>query len=161
MLQRLFDAGSVLTGRKRVADTRGRIMSNVGGENQYNYPALNEVKDQLQQYIDNPLEYIADSRIATFCATVDVNVMREQETTTPGEVKKVRVVGHWLEKLLKRPNAWQSKYELFEATFTYYVNAGNCYWYMNGYDEIIILRPDRMCVVAGPDTQTYVRGYIY
>lgn len=164
MFSRIADAGRVLTGRAKIANNavvRGRIMAGVGSEAQYKHPDLTKVENQESEYIDSSLVYMAITRIARTVASSDWYVMKLLAPSSSGKTRKQHLANHPIEQLFRTPNAWMSQFELFESIFSYLFLTGNAYLYLASQTEIIPLRPDRVTIVAGPDTQTYIRGYTY
>ena len=70
---------------------------------------------------------------------------------------------HPAQQLLDRVNPWYTRGDLWRATEIYLSLWGSSYWALerdeNGRWEIWPLRPDRVSVV--PDSQQYIRGFLY
>ena len=70
---------------------------------------------------------------------------------------------HALQKLLDRVNRWWTRGDLWRATETYLSLWGSAYWALTReggeITEIWALRPDKMKVI--PDTQEYIKGFLY
>lgn len=70
---------------------------------------------------------------------------------------------HPAQQLLDRVNPWYTRGDLWRATEIYLNLWGSAYWALerdeNGRWEIWPLRPDRVSVV--PDSQKYIRGFLY
>jgi HK97 family phage portal protein len=109
-------------------------------------------------YQQSPWVYVAVNRIAEAAALVPLRVFRLE-----GE-RRVQVERHPLEVLLDAPNPYVSRFELLEQTVGLLELCGNAYWFLAGNAqgapvEIWCLAPDRVAVV--PDSQRYVKGYLY
>lgn len=138
-----------------------KIMSEVGRRGSYSWPDLGKYRNQAEWYAKSPPVYIAVSKIAQTAAIINLlvsEVVDGKRTVDPN---------HAINHLLRKPNAWQSQFELIEATFGFQELNGNAYWFINGGadggqpTEILLMRPDRVRIVSGPDTSTYVKGYLY
>jgi HK97 family phage portal protein len=131
----------------------------VARHNSYTFPNLAEVGAQADAYTRSPWVYVAVSRIAEAVALTPLSVYRLE-----GE-QRVPVENHPLERLLTAPNPHISRFELLEQTIGMLELTGNAYWFLAGDGvsgqprQIWPLRPDRVSVV--PDTESYVRGYVY
>ena len=70
---------------------------------------------------------------------------------------------HPAQRLLERVNPWYTRGDLWRATEIYLSLWGSSYWALerdeHGRREIWPLRPDRVSVV--PDSQQYIRGFLY
>jgi HK97 family phage portal protein len=130
----------------------------VAQHNGFFAPHLTETTAQANAYTRSPWVYVAVSRIAEAVALTPLSVYR-----LAGE-RRVPVENHPLERLLRRPNPFMSRFELLEQTVGMLELTGNAYWFLSGDGEgmpreVWPLRPDRISVV--PDPKTFVRGYIY
>lgn len=139
----------------------GRMMSEIGRRGSYSWPDLAKFANQSAWYAQSAPVYTAVSKIAQTAAIINILVSEMVEG------KRTVQADHAINQLLRKPNAWQSQFELIEGTFGFQELNGNAFWYLNGGEgggqpvEIMLLRPDRVRIVSGPDTTTYVRGYVY
>jgi HK97 family phage portal protein len=138
----------------------GRILSAVGAKAGHLWPDLSRYTSQADLYVRASWVYIAINKIATAAALVALNAV-----STDGEEDQ-QLYNHPIEQLLRKPNQWMSRFELLEQTFGFLELTGNAYWLLTGPGggaptAIMPLRPDRMRIVAGPDMQNYVSGYVY
>lgn len=74
------------------------------------------------------------------------------------------VVNHPFEILLRSPNPYMSRFELWEQTFVHLELQGNAFWYLQKTKEglpagIWIMRPDRVTPI--PDRKTFISSYKY
>lgn len=140
----------------------GRVLRAIGSSAQYEYPDITLYDTQAMAYTTSPWVYVAVSKIAQAAAQLEMHVQTKQS-----DGLWVTTTDHEIYDLLRRPNQWMSRYELIEATFASMELSGNAFWFLNGGagggrpSEIMPLRPDRMRVVAGPDTNNYIVGYVY
>lgn len=130
----------------------------VAQHHHYAWPNLATTQAQALVYQQSPWVYVAVNRIVEAAALVPLHVLRLQ-----GETQQ-EVIRHPLEVLLDAPNPYLSRFELFEQTIGMLELTGNAYWFIGGDAvgrpaQIWPLRPDRVSIV--PDTETYIRGYIY
>jgi HK97 family phage portal protein len=122
------------------------------------WPNLAETASQTRLYQQSPWVYIAVNRIAEAAALVPLRVLRLE-----GE-QRVEVERHPLEVLLDAPNPYMSRFELVEQTVGMLELTGDAFWFLAGDasgvpSEIWPLRPDRVSIA--PDTERYVKGYLY
>lgn len=109
-------------------------------------------------YQQSPWVYVAVNRIAEAAALVPLRVLRQ------AEARAIEAPEHPLAGLLARPNPYQSRFELIEATVGMLELYGNAYWYLAGPEggapqEIWPLAPDHVQVLA--EAERGVRGYLY
>lgn len=124
------------------------------------YPNLAQYRSQGVMYSRSSWVYIAVQKIARSAALVELNAVR-----LDGDQKK-RVPNHPIEDLFRHPNRWQSRFEFMEQTFGFKAINGNAYWFLSGPEggvpaELLVLRPDRVRIVAGLNTDEPVAGYVY
>lgn len=124
------------------------------------WPPIALYSSQAYWYTRSPWVYLAVTQIARTAALVKLNAFK-----LDGE-QKVAQINHPLEMLLRKPNPWQSRFELIEQTIGYQQITGNAYWFLYSEsggepDEIILLRPDRVKIVAGEDSSHLISGYVY
>lgn len=128
------------------------------------YPDLSKYENQQKIARSDPWVYVSVTTISRGLALVNYNV------STYSAEKKTGIVDHPIEQLLRKPNAFQSRYEFREAMSSYMLINGNAYIYLNAPEpggiptEFILLRPDRVRIVAGgkdADASRPVRGYVY
>ena len=114
----------------------------------------------------NLAQYADDAYKRNVVAYKSINTVAKGVAYLPLEVKlgdNDAPQNHPLVKLLKRPNPWTSKQQLFEAYAAYLLMTGNTYLEGVGPEggapnELWNLRPDRMRVKPG---RFGVDGYIY
>lgn len=146
---------------KSESEAWGQVMSEVGRRGSYAWPDFGKYAQQAAWYTISPWVYVAVSKIAESAAQIDLHVKQ----IVDGKAKPLP--NHAINQLLRRPNTWQSQFELIAATFGFLELNGNAYWFLDGGadggqpTQIMALRPDRLRIVSGPDTQTYVLGYVY
>ncbi len=118
----------------------------------------NSVQDQIGASYAN-IVYRCVNAIVEKVATIEINVL----TKSVGDEEGYQIdEEHPLIQLLQRPNALQSKYELFYWTALQLNLTGNAYWWLPGDviaepTEIIPLNASRMQV----DTNKEMPEYIY
>lgn len=134
--------------------------------NKNNYKNINEVKSYYQPlgkavwsdrnyemfakegYIKNVIGYKCVSMLARSASSVQLMVYNKKTNQ--------RIENHPIETLLNNPNPNQSRYEFFEALYSYKLIAGNTYIQAillneNNFKnpkELFILRPDRMTIIV-------------
>ncbi|HVO43496.1 MAG TPA: phage portal protein, partial [Aggregatilineales bacterium] len=140
--------------------TWGDVLSLIGEHAKNDWPDLSQFTNQAGMFISSPWVYVAISKIARTAALVDLHVLR----TFDGQ--RQRVPDHPIAALLRKPNAYQSQFELLEATVGFLQINGNAFWFLNGPagglpTEILVLRPDRVRIVAGGHSGQIVTGYVY
>lgn len=124
------------------------------------FASIAEYAQQADYYTRSSWVYIAVNKVVTAAVGAKYNVF-QQVGESQDEIKN-----HAIEQLLRRPNSDQSYYEFVESHYGFLEIAGNSYWYLAGRpggqpEQIYLLRPDRMRVVAGRDTSRSVSGYVY
>ncbi|HLY25387.1 MAG TPA: phage portal protein, partial [Aggregatilineales bacterium] len=127
------------------------------------YPDLSKYADQARIFTQSSWVYVAVDFCATAGALVNLNVLRTASGAAP---KREALLDHPLERLLRRPNAWQSQYEFMYETLGCLELTGNAFWFLSGPaggapTEIMILRPDRVRILAGEHSANRVQGYVY
>ncbi len=134
------------------------------------YPDLSKYADQARIFAQSSWVYVAVDFCATAGALVNLNVVRTGSGATgqgeSGVSKRQALPDHPLERLLRRPNAWQSQYEFMYETLGCLELTGNAFWFLSGPaggapTEIMTLRPDRVKILAGEHSANRVRGYVY
>jgi len=139
----------------------GRMMSEIGRRGSYSWPDLGKYHEQAGWYAKSPPLYAAVTKIAQTAAIINLHVSEIVDG------KRTVDPNHAINQLLRKPNTWQSQFELIEGTFGYKALNGNAYWFLNGGaeggqpSEVLLMRPDRVRIVSGPDTNNYVKGYLY
>lgn len=125
----------------------------------YNQHDATTAERQLTLY--QKLSYVQSvvSAIARTAAVTSFNV-----SELDGE-KTESIENHPFELKLRRPNPLMSRYELLEATVSYYALTGNAYWWLNRKsdtaepDEIWIIPPQFISPI--PDDKMFISGYSY
>lgn len=133
----------------------------LAGQGQYpQYANLGVFREQAEAYVNSPWVYLCVSKIARDLSRAELNVLRRVDE------RREQIVNHPLELLLERPNPHQSRLELLEAFAGSLLLTGNAYLFLAGEGgglpaELLVLRPDRLRVVAGADTGAIIGGYLY
>ncbi|MBI1296674.1 phage portal protein [bacterium] len=114
---------------------------------------------QSELYLRLSWVHTAVSRVAQAAAVAQFNVMQLEGEETQD------IPNHLFERLLVRPNPLMSRFELLEATFSFYQLTGNAYWWLNRTSakraplEIWVIPSHRIRPV--PDGRLFIRGYLY
>lgn len=125
------------------------------------YNTYDLTKPQAQSELYTQLSWVqsAIAAVARTGAVVPLGVMSlDGEDTTAIE-------NHPFELKLRRPNPLMSRFELMEATLSYYRLTGNAYWWLNRASETA--EPDEIWVIPShklyplPDGKMFIGGYNY
>lgn len=107
----------------------------------------------LQTYKDSLYLYIGVSMISKRVAGIELDLF--EVTNSKGEIEEVN--NHEILDLMNRPNKLQTRREFWELSVTYYLLAGESFWYLdrgeNGkkINRIYTLRPDHMEIKLSTD----------
>lgn len=124
-----------------------------------NLPGMDLPKKQLELYLKLSWVQSAVSSVARTAAITPFRV-----ATLKGEATD-DVENHPFELLLNRPNPHMSRFELLEATVSYYAITGNAYWWLNRKSETT--EPDEIWAIPSyrvtpvPDGKLFIKGYLY
>lgn len=125
----------------------------------YNTPDLTRPQAQSQLYAQVSWVQAAVGAVARTAAVVPFGVSEMDGEDTNA------VENHPFELRLRRPNPQMSRFELLEATVSYYALTGNAYWWLNRANENA--EPDEIWVIPShklypiPDGRMFVAGYNY
>ncbi len=128
---------------------------------QFDVGELTTLGSYLSSYERDLWVYRCANRIAKSAARLPLKVYQRRRGNARSEERS-----HPFAQLLRKPNPWQTGYELIEATFGYIELAGEAFWAKetNGTDrvqELYCLRPDRVKVVPSKDPNVFIAGYTY
>lgn len=133
--------------RQPFISTVTQRFSATGQGNETTY--LNEYKNWVYACVTARAEEVGN---------IQLKLMKDGE-----EVEK-----HDIIDLINKVNPTMTKYDLLGATQAYLDLTGNAYWYLardkegqGAIQEIYILRPDKMTVIANKENPLEVEGYIY
>lgn len=122
-------------------------------------PDLQEPQAQADLYRRLSWVHAAVSTVARTAAPVALSVQREENE------ELADIPAHPFERLLRRPNPLMSRFELIQATLSYYALTGNAYWWLSkssesaAPDEIFAIPPHQIRPI--PDGRSFIRGYMY
>ena len=125
----------------------------------FNIPPLTLPQRQAELYQRLSWVAIAVGHVANEAAGTPLNVFELIGDEPEG------VVAHDFEKLLKRPNPTQSRFEYLNASYLWYLLTGNAYWWLNKATEDA--EPSEMWIIPSykiepvPDGNLYLKGYMY
>jgi HK97 family phage portal protein len=122
---------------------------------QPHYPTDDFIDNSMGGYGGNEVVYACLNEISSSLAEAPICVLGQDG---------IKIPEHPLTKLLKRPNPYQSEYDLWETMVLHIYLSGNAFLYKvrNARGEVIelwLLRPDRMAVV--PSKENFIAGYVY
>ncbi len=147
------------TGRSSGSPHRADLMDSITHAAQVTFPDLSVFEHQARLMAASPWVYVAVGFIAREGAQVDFEVFRRAAD------RETQLKTHPFLDLLNAPNTYQSRYELLESLFGFRELVGNAYWFINRDGptpiEIISLRPDRVRIAPGKNSQDMVAGYVY
>ena len=125
----------------------------------YDQMDLSSVEKQLGLYQKLSWVQSVVGAVARTAATTAFSVSKMQGEDTNA------IENHPFELKLRRPNPLMSRFELIEATVSYYALTGNAYWWLNRKSETT--EPDEIWVIPShqiepvPDEKMFISGYNY
>ncbi len=143
--------------KTQMVDNPPRWMLQDAAYQRYNMPDTSRYDTQADFYKKLSWINIAVTFFANAAASVPLNVLKMSGEET------VDIPNHDFERLLRKPNPLQSRFEFLNAHFSYWRLTGNSYWFLNRTSptvpptEIWLVAPDKIQPI--PDTQSYLQGY--
>lgn len=158
ILDRLFSRMGYTRKTATISNPPAWLLADADYE-QYNVPSGQVFANQAQLMQRLSWVNIAIGTIARAAAVLDLNVLRMVGEETED------IPNHDFERLLWKPNPLQSRSEFLEASFSWRLLTGNCYWWLNrrGEDdqpaELWVIPSNKIAPV--PDDKMYIKGYVY
>lgn len=128
-------------------------------QQRFNMPDLTDAEKQANLYAALVWMQIAIGKVAEVVATTPFAVSKR------GREGLQAIEDHPFEMLLEQPNPHQDQFELLEATCSWRMLCGNCYWWLNKTGEDA--PPEEIWIIPAyqvqpvPDGQSYIQGYVY
>jgi len=147
-------------GWAKAARSYPRWLTSATDLDRWDIPSGQEWEDQVDLYETLSWVNIAVSQIAGEVAVAHLKVLR-----IGSEEKPIEIYNHPLERLLRRPNPRDSRYDLLFATAAYRELTGNAYWHLNRRTpeappaEIWPIPSHRIKPI--PDKRMFIRHYEY
>lgn len=133
-----------------------RLFDALGDNGRWTTPDLSVFSHQADLMQQSAWVYIAVNIVAQEGAQVEFEIFRNE----------TQLETHAILDLFKKPNGWQSEFEVKQAIIGFYQLTGNAYLFVNKDKggnplELMLLRPDRVKVVPGKSSDKFISGYIY
>lgn len=125
----------------------------------YAPPDLSVFDNQTRLWLKLSWLNTAVHTVASISAITKLSVKRMSGENTRD------VPNHDFERLLRRPNPAQSRYQFIYDTISYRRLTGNAYWYLNRTSEneppaeMWVIPSNR--IIPVPDGNSYIKGYLY
>jgi HK97 family phage portal protein len=144
-----------------VKSSRGFGVTGVRGKGTRAYTDYDIATLTSEGYSKNSIASACINMIATSAPEAPLKIYRKASDHLQEDPN------HWMSKLIDRPNAFMSTFELWEWVHTFMNTGGSSYWELvrannnpNGEIlEIYPLRPDKMTII--PDEKNYIGAYVY